>query len=149
MIPEGFVSWDSPIRPADDDEIAILRGGHALARGVAKELARLYGESILAWRRDHGFPPTLEGADWQRYPDRLPPGARRVEAAFVDTIGWRALSVRAGMTERRFEPTVIGTALFRPAHPFGVFVQRDPVKGLHPIDDARRWAAIAWRELAA
>lgn len=149
MIPEGFVSWDSPIRPPDDDEIAILRGGHPLARGVAKELARLYGESILAWRRENGFPPTLDGADWQRYPDTRPPAAQRVEAAFVDTIGWRALTARDGMTARRFEPTVIGTALYRPGHPYGAFVQREPVKGLHPIDDARRWAVIAWREIAA
>lgn len=148
MIPEGFVSWESPLRPEDDDHIAVLHANHALARGVARELARLYGESIFAWRRENGFPPSLDGADWRRFPDELPAAGQRVEVAFVDTIGWRALTVR-GMTARRFEPNVTGTATYRAGHPFGVFLQREAMRGLHAVDDARRWSVFAWREMGA
>ena len=144
MVPEGFVSWESPLRPFEDDEIAVLRADLAISRGVASELSRLYGESILAWRREAGFPPISLDPTWRRFPDDLPSDGQTVTAAFVDTIGWRALG-RNGMGERRFEPSVLGTCRYRAGYPFGIFIQRTPLRGRQSIDDARQWAVYAWR----
>lgn len=147
MVPDGFVSWDSPLRPAQDDEIAILHGDHAVARGLARELARLHGDAIFAWRRENGFPPSVEGDAWRRFPDETPTHAQAVEVAFVDTIGWRALTRSGAMSARRFEPNVVGTAIYRAAAPFGTFHQRRASVGWHAIEDSRRWAVYAWRPL--
>jgi hypothetical protein len=146
MVPEGFVSWESPIRPADGECIAVVRVDSEVVRGVAHELARLYGDSILAWRRESGYPSEAQDSTWRRFPEDRPAPEARVLATFIDSIGWRALG-RRGMQARRFEPNVVGTCTYRPAGMFGVFVQRTPIAGRQSIDDVHRWAVIAWKPI--
>lgn len=146
MIPQGFVSWQGMLRPEDGDAIVAVGADNALMRGVARELARLHGESLLGWRRDLPLPPPPGEGTWHRFPDLTPPSDVPLLAAFVDTIGWRALTVH-GMSPRRFEPASLARCAYRGPGPFGVFVQRRPEPGFAAVDDVRRWAPYAWQPL--
>lgn len=147
MIPLGFIGWHSPLQPDPDDRIVIVLPAEAaaqrFARGVARELSFAYGEAIVAWRRDRPLPAA--GPGWHAFPDHIPADGQRVEALFLDTIGWRALTVRGAMAERRFEREATARCVYQAMPPFGSFAERRPLPGHPACDDRRRWAAFAWR----
>jgi hypothetical protein len=149
MIPFGFIGWSSPIQPDAHDAIVAYRlepcGRHALVRGVARELAAAYGESLLAWRRDAALPALPGDGAWQRFPDVIPRHGQQVVALFLDTIGWRALGA-TGMTARRYDGPSLATCVYHAALPFGVLVGRRALPGHPDCSDRLRWAAYGWRE---
>jgi len=151
MIPFGFIGWQSPLQPDPGEEIlVVLPAEHAaqrFVRGVARELAAAWGEAIVAWRRHEPLPAAPAG--WQAFPDAIPADGQRVAAMFLDTIGWRALTVRGEMAERRFDRPTCAVCVYHAGPPFGLFVDRRPLAGFAPCDDRRRWAAYAWRPAGA
>lgn len=149
MIPLGFIDWASPLQPEAQDAIVVCRldaaGSHAIARGVARELAAAYGQNILAWRRDAALPGLPGDGGWRRFPDEVPVHAQPVETLFLDAIGWRALSLR-GMSSRYYERPSRATCVYHAGLPFGAMVARKTLAGFPDCSDRLRWAAYGWRE---
>ena len=151
MIPIGFIGWQSPLQPEPGDAIVIVVQGASqrFERGLARELAQAYGDAIVAWRRDEPLPAPPETPEWRAFPDTIPEDGQRVVALFLDAIGWRALSQRGELAERRFDRPAKALCVYYAAPPFGLFVDRRPLPGSAPCDDRRRWAAYAWRPALA
>jgi hypothetical protein len=150
VIPAGFIDWSSPLKPELADAIVVLRvdrdGSHALARGVARDMAAAYGREIVAWRRDAALPATPAGVAWQRFPDAIPAPRERVVARFLDTIGWRALGLAGAMGPRRYEADADAVCIYLEGMPFGALVDRRALPGQRDCGDRLRWAPYAWRK---
>ncbi len=148
MTPLGFLDWQGAEQPATDEPILVLTGEanrfDGLARGCARELVEAYGRNILAWRRDPEMPAIPKDGRWLRFPDDLPQPGQHVIAFFLDTIGWRALSIE-GMSARRFDGPSKALCVYDRGVPFGTMIARVTMPGFPECSDAARWAPFAWR----